>query len=119
MNPNTFSALLEPNRFYIVEILRNGPRSVNEITNRLSLNQPQVSKHLKVLADAGVVDVTPIANQRYYSLKPQKFQELDEWLQQFRYLWAQRFDRLDQLLKQEKQKTSQSEPIKEVKKHGK
>ena len=103
MNPNTFSALLEPNRFYIVEILRNGPRPVNEIVNRLSLNQPQVSKHLKVLADAGIVEVMPIANQRFYSLKPQKFQELEEWLQKFKYLWEQRFDRLDKLLKEEKQ----------------
>lgn len=103
MNPNTFSALLEPNRFYIVEILRNGPRPVNEIVNRLSLNQPQVSKHLKVLTDAGIVEVTPIANQRFYSLKPQKFQELEEWLQKFKYLWEQRFDRLEKLLQEEKQ----------------
>jgi DNA-binding transcriptional ArsR family regulator len=102
MNPNTFSALLEPNRFYIVEILRNGPRPVSEITNRLNLNQPQVSKHLKVLADAGIVEVTPIANQRFYSLKPQKFQELDQWLEKFKYLWEQRLDRLDELLKEEK-----------------
>ncbi|MDE2025892.1 MAG: helix-turn-helix transcriptional regulator [Patescibacteria group bacterium] len=104
MNPNTFSALLEPNRFYIVEILRNGPRSVNEITNRLSLNQPQVSKHLKVLADAGIVESTPLANQRFYSLRPDKFQELDQWLQQFRYLWEQRLNTLDELLRKEVKK---------------
>ncbi len=104
MNPNTFSALLEPNRFYIVEILRNGPRSVNEITNRLSLNQPQVSKHLKILSDTGIVDVVPVANQRFYSLRPQKFQELEQWLQKFKYLWEQRFNRLDELLKKEVKK---------------
>lgn len=104
MNPNTFSAILEPNRFYIVEILRNGPRSVNEITNRLSLNQPQVSKHLKVLTDAGIVDVTPIANQRFYSLKSEPFKELDAWLAKYRYLWEARLNRLDELLRKEVKK---------------
>jgi len=101
---NTFTVLAEPSRLNIVELLRNGPRPVNEIVVRLRLNQPQVSKHLKILSDAGLVDVTPIANQRVYALKPQPFQELDKWLEHYRYLWEQRFNRLDELLAKEKGK---------------
>lgn len=99
MNPTMFGTLAEPNRLHIVELLRNGPRPVNEIVDRLHLNQPQVSKHLKVLADAGIVDVEPMAQQRFYKLRPQPFQELDVWLEQYRSLWNARFDRLEKLLK--------------------
>lgn len=104
---NMFAVLSEPNRLHIVEFLYKHPHTVNEIVDRLHLRQPQVSKHLKVLADAGVVDVTPIKNQRIYQLKPQRFKELDTWLEKYRKLWEDRLDRLDKLLR------------KEVKKHGK
>ena len=67
----TFAALAEPNRFRIVELLRSGARTVNEIGERLELNQPQVSKHLRVLKDAGLVDVEPRAQQRVYELRAQ------------------------------------------------
>ena len=104
MNPNTFSALAEPNRLDIVELLRDEPHSVNEIVARLHLNQPQVSKHLKVLADAGIVDVHPEANRRVYALSPEKFIEIDKWVERYRKLWEERFDRLDALLREEKKK---------------
>lgn len=110
MNPVTFSALAEPNRFHIVELLRDRPRPVGELAETLRIRQPQVSKHLKVLADAGIVEVRPQANQRIYELSPKKFQEIDRWLQKYRKLWEERFDRLDALLQREKQK--------EVRKHG-
>ncbi len=102
MNPSMFGTLAEPNRLHIVELLRNGPKPVNEIVTRLHLNQPQVSKHLKVLADAGVVEVTPLAQQRVYMLKLQPFKELDAWLEKYRSLWNARFERLDTLLGKEK-----------------
>ena|SRR5690348_2881267 len=98
MSPQVFSTLAEPNRFHIVELLRSKPRSVNEIADTLKLHQPQVSKHLKVLADAGVVNVTPNKNKHMYALKSQPFKELDTWLQKYRVLWEERFDRLDLLL---------------------
>ncbi len=101
MNPNMFNMLAEPNRLQIVELLSNGPRPVNEIVNRLGLNQPQVSKHLKVLSDGGIVDVTPIKQQRIYGLKPEPFKELESWLEKYKYMWDKRFDRLDKLLKKE------------------
>lgn len=102
MNPVTFAALAEPNRFYIVELLRDGPRSVNEIVDLTQLNQPQVSKHLKVLAAADIVEIHPEANKRIYQLHPQKFKELNEWIEKYRKVWEDRFDRLDMLLKKEK-----------------
>ena|SRR5579872_376 len=104
MNTVTFQALAEPNRFQIVELLRDKPRPVGELADTLHIRQPQVSKHLKVLADAGIVDVRPQANQRIYELSPKKFQEIDAWLDKYRSLWNQRFDALEKVLQREKAK---------------
>ena len=102
---NALAALAEPNRLLIVELLRKGPRPVGEIASKLHLNQPQVSKHLRVLSDAGVVEVRPIAQQRVYKLRPQAFRELDDWLESYRRLWDDRHDRLnDYLRKAQKEK---------------
>lgn len=103
---NALTALAEPNRMQIVELLRSGPRPVGEIAQRLHLNQPQVSKHLRVLSEAGVVEVHPVAQQRIYALRPQAFRELDEWLGPYRRLWDERHDRLNDYLRraQEKEK---------------
>jgi DNA-binding transcriptional ArsR family regulator len=94
----TFAALAEPNRFRIVELLRSGARSVNEIGERLALNQPQVSKHLRVLKQAGLVDVEPRAQQRVYDLRAQPLRAMRDWLDRYRQLWDTRFEALDQLL---------------------
>jgi len=94
----TFAALAEPNRFRIVELLRSGARSVNEIGERLALNQPQVSKHLRVLKQAGLVAVEPRAQQRVYDLRPQPLRAMHDWLDRYRQLWDARFHALDQLL---------------------
>ena len=102
MNPNTFSALAEPNRLNIVELLRNGPRPVSEISERLKLNQPQTSKHLRVLADSGLVSKQTVAQQRIYSLSPKPLKDLDSWIAKYRFIWEQRFDKLDKLLAKEK-----------------
>ncbi|NOU97654.1 metalloregulator ArsR/SmtB family transcription factor [Paenibacillus sp. LMG 31456] len=94
----TFSALAEPNRLLIVELLRNGPLSVGEVAEQLGLNQPQTSKHLRVLCDAGLVEVHAVANRRIYKLRPTPFKELDTWLESYRRVWDERFDRLDDYL---------------------
>src|ERR1700680_3636213 len=86
-----WTALMEPNRFHIVELLRDGPLTVGEITERLGLAQPQVSKHLKVLSETAIVEVQPQANRRIYQLRREPFQELEAWLQSFRRLWEARF----------------------------
>lgn len=108
-----WSALTEPHRLRIVELLRDGPLTVGEITERLGLQQPQVSKHLKVLSEAAIVEVQPQANRRIYKLRYEPFQELETWLQSFRRLWEERFDRLDDYLLElqaaEQQTRNQSE----------
>jgi DNA-binding transcriptional ArsR family regulator len=100
----TFAALAEPNRFRIVELLRSGPRPVNDIGARLRLNQPQVSKHLRVLKKAGLVDVQPRAQQRLYELRAQRLHELYKWIERYRQLWDARFDELDELIDELKAK---------------
>lgn len=94
----TLTALAEPNRLRIVELLRTGPRPVGEIGQKLHLQQPQVSKHLRVLKDAGLVEVKPLAQQRLYELRPEPLRELDAWLERFRTVMDARFDRLDAYL---------------------
>ncbi|GAA0342216.1 metalloregulator ArsR/SmtB family transcription factor [Bacillus carboniphilus] len=100
MNVQTFSALAEPNRLDIVELLLSGPLPVGEIAKQLNLNQPQTSKHLRVLSDAGLIEVKPAANRRIYSLRPEPLQELDVWLDSYRRMWESRMDRLDDYLQE-------------------
>jgi DNA-binding transcriptional ArsR family regulator len=100
----TLSALAEPNRFQIVELLRRKPRAVGEIVERLGLRQPQVSKHLRVLTEAGLVEVRPVAQQRIYSLRAEPFKEIDAWLERYRRIVAERFDRFDDILREQKEK---------------
>ncbi len=94
----TLRALAEPNRFQIVELLRKGPRPVGDMVLRLRLRQPQVSKHLRVLSDAGLVDVRVDAQRRIYALRPAPLQELEVWLERYRRIWEANFQRLDTLL---------------------
>jgi len=100
----TLRALAEPHRFQIVELLRDGPRPVGDIVHRLRLRQPQVSKHLRVLSDAGLVDVRVDAQRRIYALRPAPVQELEVWLERYRRLWEGNFQRLDVLLDELKTK---------------
>jgi len=94
----TLSALAEPNRLRIIELLREGPRPVGEIAARLRLRQPQVSKHLRVLSDAGLVEVHPSAQQRIYRLRTEPFQAFDAWLESYRDLKEASYDRLEKHL---------------------
>jgi DNA-binding transcriptional ArsR family regulator len=96
----TLFALAEPHRLQVVELLRAGPSSVAEICARVPLGQPQVSKHLRVLRNAGLVHVRPRGQQRFYALRAAPLRELDEWLARFRDIWGARFDQLDKLLLQ-------------------
>jgi DNA-binding transcriptional ArsR family regulator len=100
MDEQILAALAEPNRRRIVELLRDGPRPVGEIAASLRLRQPQVSKHLKVLSQVGVVVVRPAANQRFYQLQPKPFKELNSWLETFRQAWEGRLDKLDEYLQE-------------------
>jgi DNA-binding transcriptional ArsR family regulator len=105
----TLTALAEPNRLQIVDLLLDGPRPVGDIVEQLHLRQPQVSKHLRVLSDAGLVEVRPLAQQRIYSLRSGPFRELSEWLDSYRRLWHERMDRFDEVLQDLKQTDNQKE----------
>jgi DNA-binding transcriptional ArsR family regulator len=94
----TFTALAEPSRLRIVELLRSGPRPVGEIGARLRLPQPQVSKHLRVLRAARLVEVEPRAQQRLYGLRGDRLRDLSTWLERYRALWDERMEQLDELV---------------------
>jgi len=94
----TFTALAEPNRLRIVEFLREGPRPVGAIGAALRLNQPQVSKHLRVLKAARLVEVEPRAQQRLYGLCAEPLREMNAWLERYRRVWDERMEQLDELL---------------------
>ncbi len=91
----TLSALAEPNRLRIVDLLRTGPLTVGEVATKLRLRQPQASKHLKVLAEAGILEVRAEANRRIHALRPEPFESLEVWLERMETATVERFDRLD------------------------
>ena len=95
---STFEVLAEPTRRRILDLLRDGERSVGELVDRLTLSQPGVSKHLRVLRDAGLVQVRVEAQRRWYRLRPEPLTEIDAWLEPYRRLWAQHLDALERHL---------------------
>jgi DNA-binding transcriptional ArsR family regulator len=101
------NALAEPNRLHIIELLRETPRSVNEIVTLLHLSQPLVSKHLRVLSQAGLVKVRPSAQQRFYQLETRPLEDLDAWLETFRHLWNERLDALNDYMQELKDEQKQ------------
>jgi DNA-binding transcriptional ArsR family regulator len=97
----TFDVLAEPARRDILDLLREGERSVGELVERLSLSQPGVSKHLRVLRDAGLVVVRPDAQRRWYRLRAEPLAEIDAWLGPYRRYWLGRLDALERHLDEE------------------
>lgn len=95
---NLLTALAEPNRMRIVELLREGPCPVGEISERLALLQPQTSRHLRILSDAGLVRAERRAQSRIYHLLPEAFRSLESWLNTFADVWEERTERLDEYL---------------------
>jgi DNA-binding transcriptional ArsR family regulator len=117
---SAFEIIAEPNRRAILGLLVSSQQSVGEIERRLRMPQPTVSKHLRVLRDAGFVESTVDAQRRLYRLKPEPFQEVDAWLAQFRRFWSSHVDALERHLdrmdpstptkKKTKEKTTRSKP---------
>ena len=95
---SAFEIIAEPNRRAILSLLGSSQRSVGEIERRLRMPQPMVSKHLRVLRDAGLVESTVDAQRRLYRLKPEPLRELDAWLAQFRRFWSAHVDALERHL---------------------
>jgi DNA-binding transcriptional ArsR family regulator len=94
-----FQVLAEPQRVAILELLRDGERPVGELVEGLELSQPAVSKHLRVLRDAGLVEARVDAQRRLYRIRPEPLAELDDWLAPYRKLWTTHLDRLEEHLR--------------------
>ncbi|MEV5963989.1 metalloregulator ArsR/SmtB family transcription factor [Kribbella sp. NPDC051952] len=92
---STFEVLAEVRRREILDLLRGGERPVGELVDELELSQPAVSKHLRVLRDAGLVEVRHDAQRRWYRLSPAPLAEIDAWLAPYRDLWRGRLDALE------------------------
>src|ERR1043165_3554770 len=103
---SVFGIISEPNRRAILSLLAVSQLAVGELQHRLRMPQPTVSKHLRVLRDAGFVEVTVDGQRRLYRLKPAPFEELDDWLDQFRELWSTPIDALERHLDRSEPKTS-------------
>ena len=112
---SAFEIIAEPNRRAILGLLVSSQRSVGEIERQLRMSQPTVSKHLRVLRDAGFVESTVDAQRRLYRLKPGPFQEVDAWLAQFRRFWSVHLDALERHLDRMEQATP---PKKKTKQQG-
>ena len=91
---DVFNAIAEPQRREILNLLVQGERSVTEIVEALGLKQPQVSKHLRVLREVGLVRVREAGQQRFYQLNSAGLKPVHDWIKPFEYLWSERFDRL-------------------------
>jgi DNA-binding transcriptional ArsR family regulator len=91
----TFEVLAEPNRRRILDLLLVGERPVGELVTELAVSQPAVSKHLRVLRDAGLVEARTDAQRRIYRIRPEPLQGLDEWLEPYRRMWSRSLDALE------------------------
>jgi DNA-binding transcriptional ArsR family regulator len=98
---STFELVAEPTRRSILDLLRERERSVGELVEQIGLSQPGVSKHLRALREAGLVEVRRDAQRRWYRLQPQPLVEIDSWLRPYREFWAGRLDALEEHLDKE------------------
>src|SRR3954469_16650085 len=98
MHADVFEILADPTRRRIVEALRSGEQPVNDIVDAMDIHQSGVSRHLRILSEAGFVQVRPDGPRRLYSLRPEPFRELDAWVTRFRGLWEARLDRFGEEL---------------------
>jgi DNA-binding transcriptional ArsR family regulator len=101
---DAFNAIAEPRRRQILDVLAGGERPVNDVVRVLGLAQPQVSKHLRVLREVGVVDVRDEGRQRLYRLNGHALKPIHDWVKSYESTWSERFDQLDVVLEELKQK---------------
>ena len=101
---DAFNAVAEPRRRQILDLLAGGERPVNDLVRELGMAQPQVSKHLRVLREVGAVDVRDEGRQRLYRLNGHALRPIHDWVKAYEHSWSERFDRLDVVLEELKQK---------------
>jgi DNA-binding transcriptional ArsR family regulator len=106
MHSEIFQVLADPVRLRIVETLREGEQAVNDLVEKVEIHQSGVSRHLRILHEAGFLNVRPEGQKRFYSLRPEPFQELDVWVANYRSVWEQRLNKFARALNQ-KQKQKQ------------
>ena len=102
--PDVFQLLADPTRRRLVEALRTGERSVGDLVNVVDIGQPGVSRQLQILEDADFVVMRPDGRRRMYSLRPERFRELSEFVTAYRAIWETRLDRLEATIKKRKEK---------------
>jgi DNA-binding transcriptional ArsR family regulator len=101
---DAFNAVAEPRRRQILDVLVDGERPVNDLVRLLELAQPQVSKHLRVLREVGAVEVRDVGRQRLYRLNGHALKPIHDWIKDYEDSWSERFERLDVVLQDLKQK---------------
>ncbi len=101
---DAFNAVAEPRRRQILDVLAGGERPVNDLVDAVGLAQPQVSKHLRVLREVGAVDVREEGRQRLYRLNGHALKPIHDWVKDYEHLWSERFQQLDTVLEELKQK---------------
>ncbi len=106
---DAFNAVAEPQRRRIIDLLAGGERSVNDIAAALKMRQPQVSKHLHVLREVGLVRVRDEGRQRLYALNSEALRPIYEWVSPYEQAWRESFERLDELLEELKSGTSEDD----------
>jgi len=104
MQLSTFQALADPMRMRIVETLRDGEQAVNDLVDKVEIHQSGVSRHLRILHEAGFVQIRPEGQKRLYSLRPEPFRELDAWVANYRSLWEARLDKFADALRQKQKR---------------
>jgi DNA-binding transcriptional ArsR family regulator len=101
---DVFNAVAEPRRRQILDVLAHGERPVNDLVAQLGLAQPQVSKHLRVLREVGAVEVRGDGRRRLYRLNGEALKPIHDWVRPYEQTWSERFDRLDAVLDELKEK---------------
>lgn len=109
MRGDPFLALADPTRRHLVEVLREGERAVGDLVSQAGIHQSGVSRHLRILAEAGFVTVRPEGQRRLYALAPAPFREMEDWLLPYRELWEARLDRLGAALVRPQDRPSPSD----------
>ncbi|RFB80342.1 ArsR/SmtB family transcription factor [Methylovirgula sp. 4M-Z18] len=107
MHISTLQTLSDPSRLQIVELLHGGEHAVNDLVERMAIHQSGVSRHLRILEEAGFVRMRAEGVRRLYSLRPERFQEMDEWIAGYRDLWTARLDAFGEALARKQQQRAQ------------
>lgn len=109
MQIDVFQTLADPTRRRIVEALRHGEQQVGDVVEKAGVHQSGVSRHLRILHEAGFVSMRPEGQRRLYSLKPEPFRELEQWLSPYRKLWEARLDRFEAALERKQHKARRAQ----------